>query len=104
MSREKIERISIFSTVSGPEGLLAFPQAEGFSAFLQGVPSHQKWFWTSRGVYMAVEPAYFHVMSGGRSTPDVLHAGTALLAFFTMLSMSGGICSAHHTNKKSLFL
>lgn len=34
-------------------------------ACVQGVPSHQKWFWTSRSVYMAVEPAYFYVMSGG---------------------------------------
>jgi hypothetical protein len=32
---------------------------------LQGVPNHQKWFWTSRSVYMAVEPAYFYIMSGG---------------------------------------
>ncbi|KAF5836986.1 hypothetical protein DUNSADRAFT_5008, partial [Dunaliella salina] len=45
----------------------------------QGVPDHQKWFWTSRSVYMAVEPAYFHVMSGGkvcflagRSLPSLL--------------------------------
>ena len=44
---------------------LATPRSMCFIAPSQGVPSHQKWFWTSRSVYMAVEPAYFHVMSGG---------------------------------------
>lgn len=32
---------------------------------LQGVPSYQKWFWTSRDVYMQVEPPYFLIMSAG---------------------------------------
>ena len=28
-----------------------------------GAPSHQKFFWTSRAVYMQIEPAWFWIMS-----------------------------------------
>lgn len=38
----------------------------------EGVPSHQKMFWTSRKVYMQVEPAYFLIMSAGVLGPDIM--------------------------------
>ena len=31
----------------------------------EGVPTHQKWFWVSRKVYMEVEPPFFYIMSAG---------------------------------------
>jgi hypothetical protein len=30
-----------------------------------GSPLHQKWFWSSRKVYMELEPAWYMVMSAG---------------------------------------
>jgi hypothetical protein len=31
----------------------------------QGVPNNEKWFWTSRDVYMELEPATLYTMSAG---------------------------------------
>lgn len=58
----------------------------------QGVPDQQKWFWASRAVYMEVEPAYFHIMSGGvllRSAVQLLGAAWSAVSWVLGCSSRG---------------
>jgi len=53
----------------------------------EGVPTHQKMFWTSRTVYMQVEPPYFNIMSGTLLVPDIVRLYPR---------MSPGFCDAQY--------
>ncbi len=63
----------------------------------QGVPTHTKWFWVSRRVFMLVEPAYFSVMSAGarRCMRNAQRTHTRRAAALVLRCAAAALCHGH---------
>lgn len=66
----KLEHIkNIWVEETAPDESVVMMDVSGF-----GIPNFKKWFWTSRQVYMQLEPAWLNVFSLGVLDPRLVAA------------------------------
>jgi hypothetical protein len=72
LRRADVSRFDVVKTAYSPpdstEDALAIIDVSGF-----GLPNFGRWFWTSRSVYMQMEPAWLSVFSGGVLGPKLVY-------------------------------